>query len=857
MRRLARLILRGVLPGDVRETIVADLDAEFDRRRGSTGWYVRQVAGSIAPALVMRRRRLARAAADAAQDARFGVRLLVRQKTFTIASVLTLALGIGANTCIFSLVDRVLLRPLPYAESSSRLLRIWSANPRGIPRGAIAPADFFDWREQSRSFESLAAYTDTDVTLRSAGEPVQLPATQATANLTATLGVSPMIGRWFAPAETVGEGQPVVVLGERLWRSRFGGAPTIEGRTIVIDGIPRGVVGVMPDAFAFPSRDARLWLPLPDKWRSQTRSARFLAAVGRLAPGVTLDAAAAELRPIARRLESAFPDTNRGYGVTVASLTDAVVGDVRRPLLVLFAASLAMLLIACANVSGLMLARGAARTRELAIRAAVGASASRLLRQQFVEAMLIAVLGGAVAVLAAAWAIGVLRASLTLDVPFLDRVSMDGRVLAGAAAITVICAIVSGLFPAWRASRQPGSEALGGGSRTTRGHVRVRQAIVVTQIAVATALACGALLLARSLERLTSVPAGFAADRTLLADVSLPARRYKPDTRAAFFDRALDRLRAMPDMQAAGAGGPLPLSGQEGLLRFGVTQDRRTDPERAYVRWATPGYFAAMGIAQRTGRPFTAADRADSVPVAVIDEELARRLFGQEDPVGRRIQLSMNRAVWREVVGVVGAVHQTSLDRPAEPHAYLPETQLASTALTIVARSGGDPASVAAVLRRAVADIDPELALSNVRTLADLAAGSTRPQRQNTLLLGVFATAAVLLTLIGVYGVIAQIVAQSARELGVRLALGASGRSIVALTVRRALVMALIGVAAGSLVAAVAAPALRSMLYGIGPRDPLTFALVIAILLASAAVAAYVPARRILRLDVLATLRVE
>jgi putative ABC transport system permease protein len=264
-----------------------------------------------------------------------------------------------------------------------------------------------------------------------------------------------------------------------------------------------------------------------------------------------------------------------------------------------------------------------------------------------------------------------------------------------------------------------------------------------------------------------------------------------------------------------------------------------------------------MGIAQRAGRAFSAADRADSVPVAVIDEELARRLFGQEDPVGRRIQLSMNRAVWREVVGVVGAVHQTSLDRPAEPHAYLPETQLASTALTIVARSGGDPASVAAVLRRAVADIDPELALSNVRTLADLAAGSTRPQRQNTLLLGVFATAAVLLTLIGVYGVIAQIVAQSARELGVRLALGANGRSIVALTVRRALVMALIGVAAGSLVAAVAAPALRSMLYGIGPRDPLTFALVIAILLASAAVAAYVPARRILRLDVLATLRVE
>ena len=856
MRRLARLILRGVLPGDLRDTIVSDLDAEFDRRGGSSGWYWRQVAGSIGPALLMRARRLARAAADAGQDARFGVRLLARDKTFTIASVLTLALGIGATTCIFSLVDRVLLRPLPYAEPS-RLIRIWSANPRGIPRGAIAPADFFDWREQSRSFEQLAAYTDTDVTLTSAGDPVQLPATQVTANLAATLGVTPMIGRWFVPDETGGDGQPVVVLGDALWRSRFGAASAIEGRTIVIDGIARTVVGVMPGAFAFPSRDVQLWLPLPDTWRGQTRSARFLAAVGRLAPGVTVDAAAAELRTIAQRLESAFADSNRGYGVTVASLAEALVGNVRRPLIVLFAASLAMLLIACANVSGLMLARGAARTRELAIRAAVGASASRLLRQQLVEAMLLAVLGGAAAVLAAAWGIGALRASLTLVVPFLDRVAMDGRVLAAATAITVTCAIVSGLFPAWRASRQQGSEALARGTRTTTGHVRVRQAIVVTQIAVATALACGALLLARSLERLTSVPAGFAADRTLLADVSLPTRRYKPDQRAPFFDRALDRLRAMPGIQAAGAGGPLPLSGQEGLLRFGVTQDRRSDPERAYVRWATPGYFAAMGIAQRSGRAFAAGDRADSTPVAVIDEALARRLFAQEDPVGRRIQLSMNRGVWREVVGVVGAVHQTSLDRPAEPHVYLPETQLASSALTIVVRGGGDPSSVAAAVRSAIDDIDPELALSNVRTLADLAAGSTRPQRQSTLLLGVFAAAAVLLTLIGVYGVIAQIVAQSTRELGVRLALGRRAGSIVALTVRRALVMAAIGVAGGTTIAVLAAPVLRSMLYGIGPRDPLTFVLVSAVLLTSAAFAAYLPARRILRLDVLATLRVE
>jgi putative ABC transport system permease protein len=875
MIRLARRLLACALPADVRAAMLAELDAEYARSirpsrsaPRAAAWYWMQVAGSIAPALAMRRRRLLRDAAmnpgrwlsEAAQDGRFGARLLARQKGFTAAAVSTLALGIGATTAVFSLVDGVLLRPLPYGDPE-QLVRIWSANPRGIARNGIAPPDYFDWRDRSRGFSALAAFASAEATLTGAGDPVQLAGATATANLAPLLGVRPLVGRWFTADETAATPDGVVVIGESLWRERFGGSARIIGAAVHLDGRVRTVVGVMPRTFQFPSADARIWLPLPDAWRAQPRNAHFLGAVGRLEPGVTLEAGRDSLRTVARALEQAYPDSNRGWGITVVSLKDSLVGDVRRPLVVLLAAVAAVLLIACANVAGLMLARGVARSRELAVRAAVGAGAGRLLRQQLVEALLLSALGGAAGLALASWAVAAVGAARGLDVPLLDRVALDGRAVLVTVGVSLLSAAITGLLPAWRASRQDSSAALGGGTRTTGDHVRVRQAIVFAQIAVATALVAAGALLLKSFDRLTAVPSGFNAERTMLADVSLPSARYTRDARAPFFDRALERLRALPGVEAAGAGGPLPLSGQDGLLRFGIVIQGRPSapdrPDRSYLRWATPGYFSAMGIQQRAGRAFNEADHAGSAPVAVIDEELARTFFAGEDPLGRRIRLSNERTTWREIVGIVGAVRQTSLDRSADPHVYVPQAQLPSFSLTLVVRGAGDAATTASGVRDVVRSLDSDLPLSNVRSLDDLVAGSTASRRMSTLLLVLFAAAALALTLVGVYGVASQAVAQSTREIGVRIALGASGSNVVSLVVGRACKISGAGVAAGSVAAWMAAPALGGMVYGVAPRDPATLIVAASVLIATSALGAYLPARSIRRVDVVNALRIE
>ena len=861
-------MLRLVLPADVRHAVLTELDTEYARAirpsrsaAAAAGWYWRQSAGSIGPALGMRARRLLRVAGDASRDVRFAVRLCLRQKAFTAAVVATLALGIGANTAIFSVVDGVLLRPLPY-DRPERLVRVWSANPRGIPRNQISPADFFDWRERVRAFEALAAFASADVTLTAAGDPVRLIGATATANLAQTLGRAPLAGRWFLASETRGGAEPVAVISERLWRDRFGAAPDLVGRSINIDGRAQTIVGVMPLAFGFPNSDVQIWLPLPDGWRAQSRSARFLGAVGRLRPGVTIDAARDDLLNATRQLASAYPEIDRGWSVTLTSLTDAVVGDVRTPLLMLLAAVAAVLLVACANVASLILARGVARARELAVRAAVGATAGRLLRMQLAESLLLSLLGGAAGLALAAWLLRGLELTAGFGLPMQYRVALDARVLAAAAGMSIVSAIVAGLLPAWRASRQTGASALATGTRASGDQIGMRQAIVFVQIAIATTLAVAGTLLIRSIEKLTAVPAGFTADQTLLLDIALPGTRYPRETRAAFYDRALERVRGLPGVQAAGAGGPLPLSGLDGLMRFGVSVEGRDPspdrPDRAYLRWATPGYFTAMGIPLHAGRAFAAADSAASVPVAVIDEVLARRFFGTENPIGRRVMLS-NEArakTWREVIGVVGGVRQTTLDRDADPHIYVAEAQVPASELTMIVRAESTAAAAAGV-RDVIHGLDADLPVANLRTLADLISGSTARRRFNAVLLSLFAAVAVLLTLVGVYGVIAQMVAQSAREVGVRIAMGASAGDVISLLLTRAVRLAAAGVAAGTAAAWLAAPALGGLLYGIAPRDPSTLAIVPALLVAAATLAAYLPARRILRLDVVHALRTD
>ena len=863
MTRLGRRMLAAVLPADVRSAVIDDLDAEYERtirpvrgRLRAAAWYWRQVVGSLAPALAMRLRRRERWSAAIAHDGRFALRMLLRYPGFSAAVVATLALGIGASSAVISLVDGLLIRPLPYT-GPERLVRIWSSNPRGIARAAVAPADFFDWRERVATFESMAAYAEDDLTVTGRGEPIRVRSALATANLTATLGVSPLLGRWFAPTDT---SDGVVVIAEGLWRDAFGSDPAVLGQRIICDGSARIVIGVMPGTFVFPSSGVRIWTPLTESWRNQPRNARFLGAVGRLTGALTLEAARDDLRGIARALEHAHPATNKGWGVTMAPLQESLVGDVKPALIGLLGAVACVLLIACANVASLLLARGVSRSREFAVRAAVGASRVRLFRQQLVESTILAAIGGGLGIVLAAWALGAARSAPGVDLPLLDRVAIDARTLAATVGLTMTAILLAAAVPAWRSSRAA-SAALAAGTRATRANINPRRAVVFGQIVLATILLAAGALLLKSFTRLTAVPTGFAADRTLLSDVSLPASRYARDARAPMFDRILDRLRQAPGIEAAGAGGPMPLSGQEGLLRFGVRIEGRPAaadrPDRIYLRWATSDYFRAMAIPQLSGRAFSGSDTAASVPVAVVDEAFARRFLDGTDPIGQRIQLSNERTTSRVVVGVVGSVRQTALDRSADPHVYVPQSQFPSPSLTLVVRSTRDTAEVITAVRAAVREADAELPLGSVRTLAELVSGSTAAQRTNTMVLSIFAAAALVLTLVGVYGVVAQSIAQSTREIGIRLALGATTSEVARLTVRGTAALAAGGVAAGSAAAWFFAPALQGLLYGVSPRDPFVLIAAAGLLMLAVAAAAFVPARRILRLDVVNTLRAD
>jgi putative ABC transport system permease protein len=875
MIALGRWLLRRALPSDARDAVVRDLDEEYAThivqsrgRLASIGWYYRQVAGSLVPALIMRRRRRRGSALieravwwdGVVQDVRFALRIAGHEKSFATAVILTFALGIGATTAIFSVVDRVLIRQLPY-EDPSRLVRVWSANPRGIPRNSVSPPDFFDLRDQATQVAELAAFAPGDAfAMSTGGEPARVIGAPATANLANLLGLQPLWGRWIGQDDTRGNGANVVVLGEDLWRERFGADPQVIGRPIAIDGVVRTVIGIMPRRFEFPTRDEQLWIPIPDDWRAQPRSAHFLGVVARLRPGIASEAARRTLGAIARRLEGAYPGTNRGWGITVDSLRSSIVGDVETPLLVLLAAVGCVLLIAAANVASLLLARGLARSRDMALRAALGARPGRILRAQLIESVLLAMAGACGGLALAAWALEIFRSIGGSQVPMLEHATLDGRVLIVSFAVSLLAGVVAAALPAWRASRVDGADLLRAGFPVIPATTGTRRAIVCAQIAAATVLVVAGVLLLRSLHRLTSVDTGFQSGRTLLADVSLPAVRYSRDARVAFFSRALERIRSLPGVEAAGAGGPLPLSGQEGLLRFGFLVEGRPviadQPDRAYLRWATAGYFTAMGIPVRAGRVFRDSDTHTTVPVAVIDEVLARRYFSGDNPIGRRVRTTTERT-WREVIGIVGAVHQMALDRDAEPHMYVPQAQMPSPALTLVTRSSVNARTVATGVRDAIRFVDREQPVSNVRTLEDLVAGSVASRRFSTLLLSSFAAIAMLLTAVGVYGVVSQAVAQATREIGVRIALGASGGEVLSLVLARSMRLALVGVTVGAIAARIIGRPLAGLLYGVQPGDPVALMGACVLVSASAALAAYLPARRILRIDVVNALRVE
>ena len=874
---LPRALLALILPADVRQALLADLDEEYLRhvrpsatRMGAAMWYWRQALGSIPAAVRMRRRRreevrMAGWTEGLLVDLRYGARFLSRRPGFAAAAVATLALGIGANTAIFSIVDGVLIKRLPYRDAD-RLVRIWSANPRGIPRNTVSPADFFDLRDaarEARAFDELGAFTQPESsTVRGNGEPVRLTASMVTPALIGVLGIEPVAGRILAPADAEQTGTSGALISERLWQARFGRRSMLL-QSITVDGSPYTIVGVMPASFAFPSAEVDVWVPIPDSYRRRSRSAHFLDVVGRLAPGVSLEKGSAVMSTIAARLEAQYPDTNRGWGITATTLEDSIVGDVRRPLLVLLATVGCVLLIACANVASLMLARGAARNRELAVRTALGASRARVGRQQLVESGIVAALGGAGGLLIAALSLQFLRTRAIIDLPRLADVGLDVRVLAMTAFVCVATGLLTGVLPALRTARSDPSETLRGGHPAGGGVPmgRSRSLLVTTQIALATALVIAAGLLIITFVRLTRVDAGFQAERVLLAQVSLTVTRYDPQSWSSFFARTLEEIRRLPAVESAGAVDPLPLSGQKGLMRFGVRFEGRPDPQpgefdRTYLRRATPDYFSAIGIPVLDGRTFDAGDRADTKPVAVIDRTFADRYFPAQNPIGRKVR-STNDRTFREIIGVVGAVSQTSLDEPAEPHLYVAQSQNPVPSMTLVMRTGLDSAALAPAVRAAAGRIDPEQPVFNIRTLQDVVSGSVASERFNALLLALFAQVALALSLVGVYGLIAGWVTASTREIGVRVALGAGIGSIYRLVLGRGLRLACAGVVLGILLALAATRFLGAMLFGVGAWDPGVFAGAAALVLIASVLAAWIPARRALAIDPAAALRAD
>lgn len=798
-------------------------------------------------------------------DLRHGLRVLLRTPLFTICTIAALAVGIGSTTALFSVVDAMLVKPLPYPDAD-RLVVIWEHNlPRNRPRNVVNPVNFMGWRDRSRLFDSMGAFTQNRVTLTGSGEPAELSTIIVTANLLDLLGVSPMLGRGFAAGEDQDTSARTVVLSHALWLRQFGGDAGVRGRELTINGEPVTVIGVMPRGFEIMGLTVDAYTPFRFGPRMGT-GGRSLVAMGRLKAGVTRDQAQAELESVMDGLRNERPDFNTGWSVNAVPLREQLVGDVRLALLVLFGAVGAVLLIACGNIGSLMLTRAAGRRRELAIRSAVGAGTGRLLTQLVCESLMLSAAGGVLGVLLASWILSGLGSWLTTRVPLplMGQVSIDPSVLLFAAVITVLTTMVCGLAPAIGATGGSLASALRDGAPGVAGGRRgtlIRQGFVTAEIALALTVLCGAGLLGRSLMQLQGVDPGFTADSALSMRVTLPQRTY-PDSNAqhTFHTRVMEGLRTLPETKTVGGTSFLPLAGvgpATSFWRADQPQPAPNDRPVADARPVTVGYFAAMGIPMLAGRDVAESDSADRDPVAVVNETFARQIYPGDSPLGRTFILNLGNEKPHEIIGVVGDVKLASLDGEIRPTAYLSSRQYAFGIMTYVIRTNSDPAGLAPAVVRVVREIDPLLPVSAVRPLDEVFAESIARPRLTATAMAVFAGAALLLAALGVYGIVAYSVSQRSREFGIRMALGARAPQIVGMVVLQNLRTVLMGLVLGLACAIPATRLLRGLLFQVGPNDPATFVLIGAALTAVALVAAYLPARRGTRIDPVVTLKAD
>ena len=800
-------------------------------------------------------------------DLRYAVRMLAKSPAFSLIAILTLGLAIGANSAIFSVVNAVLLRPLPYPHSE-QLVRVFGKQPQ-LDLAPNSPANFLEWKEENQVFERIGTYVGQGFNLLGGDKPERVIGARVSADLLQLLGVQPALGRFFTNDEDQeGRGQ-VVILSHDFWRSRFGGDPNTVRQTITLNDRPYTVIGVMPAGFAFPSTRTQVLVPVAfNAAERKTRDTNFIDVVARLKPGVSIEQARANMNAVARSQAERYPKTNTGIGVTLVSLQDHIVGDVRPMLVVLLGAVAFVLLIACANVANLLLARAATRQREMAIRGALGASRSRIVRLLLTESVLLAVVGGAVGLLLAIWSLDLLVSLKPANLPRLAEIGVNRTVFLFILAVSVFTGLVFGVAPALQVSKMDLNEGLKessrGGSDSPRRH-RVRAFLVVSEVALSLVLLVGAGLMIRSFSRLLAVDPGFKADHVLTAFVSLPVSKYpKREEQTAFFDRLLERLRNVPGVSAAGIVTDIPLYGgsSTGFDVEGRPEAAPGTRSMTDYRLINSDYFSAMGMKLVKGRAFSRYDTEAAPGVVIINETMAVRYFAGEDPIGRRLDLSGDPKDLREIVGVVADVRNYGVDAEVKPEVYVPFLQSAPnylsgvvSAMTIVVRSAVEPTALATALREQVQALDKDQPVSEIRTMEWYLADSMSQRRFNMLLLGAFAGLALILAAVGIYGVIAYTVTQRTHEMGIRIALGAKGGDILWLVLGNAMATTLTGIALGLGAAFALTRLLRSLLYQVSPTDPFIFAAIPLLLVSVAVIATYLPARRAMKVDPIRALR--
>jgi putative ABC transport system permease protein len=791
------------------------------------------------------------------QDIRYGLRMLVKHKGFTAVAIIALALGVGANTAIFSLVNGVLLRPLAFPDAN-RIVYFEGQNPsQGITDSNVSYLDFIDWSQQSDLFASTAAfYTASSNLGADGGEPERVPRAGVTISFFNVIGVQPFLGRVFRPEEDQPNTQTVVIVSHGLWKRRFGSDPSIIGKQVQINARPVTVVGVMPPGFDFPF-ETQVWVTSGVELSKEPRENRSWSVVARMQPGVDLKQAQSRISAINAKLAKQFPETNKGWDARLSVLHELLVRQVKPSLLALLGAVGAVLLIACANVANLLLARGAARQKEIAIRAAMGASRTRVVRQMLTESLLLSVIGGIAGLLLSIWLTDALISMLPEGAPRIDQIGIDYRVLAFAFGISALTGVIFGLAPALQASKLDVTSSLKEGGRTGEGYRRTsaRSLLLIGEVALSLVLLVGAGLLIQSFVRLQEVRPGFNPHNVLMACLAVPAAKYKEEQRPEFFRQLVERLENVPGVQAAGGGVNLPLYASNYAIGRGfipegrpLTVDEAFDASYSTV---TGNYFRALQIPLLAGRLFDVRDNADSPKVAVVNESLAKRHFGSPaGAIGKRLNIWRDEKFPREIVGVVGDTKAGLLEAENGAQIYIPHTQEASwNFMGLVIRTAGDPSAFANTLRREVQAIDKDQPIYNLRTFDDVVMNSLGTRRVSMQLFTVFACAALLLAAVGIYGVMAYSVTQRTQEIGIRMALGAQKGDVLRMIVRQGMTLTIIGVGVGLLGAFALTRVIANLLFGVGASDPATFVAISFLLVGVAFIACYLPARRAAKLD--------